>query len=334
MELRNWIFTRTDRRLAETLQDNLPDRILDVHAHLYRLSDLGKQSAPYIDGPAEAGAALWRETMEQFVGRDKELSAYHVAPPCETAEQIEACNAYVFREAASHPESRALALIAPETGRDRVEQYLENSAVVGLKPFSYYADYDGPKGDAPLATFLPEWAWECAHDHGLMMLVHLMRRDSLSDPLNYEEIRKKALRYPNARLMLDHCGRGFNARTIIEGVNYVRDLKNVYFDTSSICEIPPMAAVLKGAGLDRVVFGSDFPLTQMRGRSITAGDGFIWLTNENVDWKSYKGLCAPVLLGIENLRALLQTAELLGMNRSDMENLFYHNAVAMTSGRK
>ena len=216
----------------------------------------------------------------------------------------------------------------------RVEKYLENPNVVGMKPFSYYAHYDGPSSDAPLETYLPEWAWQCAHDHGLMFLVHLMRPGALADPANYEQIRAMAKKYPNARLMLDHCARGFNVETVTAGIEYVKDLPNVYFDTSSICEVMPMYTVLRHGGLNRVVFGTDFPLTQVRGRSLTIGDGFIWLNGENVDWNTYAGPAGPVLLGIENIRALQQTMEVMGLTRAQKEDLIYNNAMEMISGRK
>ena len=209
---------------------------MDVHAHIYRMCDLGKQFSPYIHGPEIADHKIWRECVERFVGNDKKLSAIHVPPPCETNKEIPASNAFVVSETDKNPNCKALVLISPDMSRDDVERYLENPRVVGMKPFSYYADYDGPSGNAPLNTYLPEWAWQCADEHGLMLLVHLMRPGSLADPLNYCEIRKMALKYPNARLMLDHCARGFNAETVACGIEYVKDLKNVYFDTSSICE--------------------------------------------------------------------------------------------------
>ena len=95
-----------------------------------------------------------------------------------------------------------------------------------------------------------------------------------------------------------------------------------------------MYTVLKHGGLNRVVFGTDFPLTQMRGRSLTIGDGFIWLNGYNVDWEGYAGLVEPVQLGIENIRALQQTMEVLELSKMQTEDLFYNNAMAMISGRK
>ena len=334
MELRDWVWTDADRALAEKWMANLPEKICDVHAHIYRMCDLGKQFAPYISGPDVADHDVWKACIQRFVGEEKDLSAIHVAPPCETSKEIPASNRFVLEEIKKNPECKALMLISPDMTREQMEAYLEEPGVVGMKPFAYYANYEGPSGEAPLDTYLPEWAWECAHDHGLMFLVHLMRPGALSDPLNYETIRAMAKKYPNARLMLDHCARGFNVETVSAGIEYMKDLPNVYFDTSSICEVMPMYTVLKHAGLDRVVFGTDFPLTQTRGRSLTVGDGFIWLNGRNVDWESYAGLVEPVQLGIENIRALQQTMEIMDLSKSQRENLFYYNAMTMISGRK
>ena len=182
MELRNWIWTENDQVLAEKWMDSLPDRIIDVHAHIYRLQDLGKQSTPYIDGPEIAGHDTWNACVERFIGAGKDISAIHVAPPCETSKEIEASNAFTLEEVKKNPDCKALVLISPEMGRDRVEEYLKTPSVVGMKPFSYYARYDGPSSQAPLETYLPEWAWQCAHDHGLMFLVHLMRPGAQADP--------------------------------------------------------------------------------------------------------------------------------------------------------
>ena len=160
MELRNWVWTEADQALAEKWMKDLPEQIIDVHAHIYRMCDLGKQFSPYIHGPDVAGHDVWTECVERFVGTDKKLSAIHVAPPCETAKEIEGSNAFVLSEVEKNPYCKALVLISPEMGRERVEKYLENPNVVGMKPFAYYADYDGPSGDAPLDTYLPEWAWQ------------------------------------------------------------------------------------------------------------------------------------------------------------------------------
>ena len=316
------------------MDGQLARKNFDIHTHIYRLQDLGKQSSLYTDGPAVADLDVWKKHMERFFGKDKKLSGAFVAPPCETVKEIEASNAFVLSEIKKDPNCKALVLVSPHMGRERMEKYLEDPNVVGMKPFSYYADFDGPCSEAPLETFLPEWTWQCAHDHGLMFLVHLARRASLADPLNYEYIRTMALKYPNAKLLLAACARGFNVETVAAGIDYVKDLPNVYFDTSSICEVMPMYTVLKHGGFDRVMFGGDFPLSQFRGRSVTVGDGFIWLAGNNVDWESYAGLVEPVLLGIENLRALQQTMEIMGLSALQKENLFYNNAMTMISGRK
>jgi len=35
----NWTFTETDRELLEKIQDFIPEKVFDAHAHLWQLKD-------------------------------------------------------------------------------------------------------------------------------------------------------------------------------------------------------------------------------------------------------------------------------------------------------
>ena len=67
MELRNWVWTQADQALADKWMRDLPEKMLDVHAHIYRMCDLGKQFSPYIHGPDVAGHDIWKECVQRFV---------------------------------------------------------------------------------------------------------------------------------------------------------------------------------------------------------------------------------------------------------------------------
>ncbi len=118
MEKRNWIFSEADKTVVAPFWEKIPDKIIDVHSHIYRLKDLGRQFTPYTDGPEIVGIQEWQQQMQYFLGDGKLLSAYHTAPPCETKAHIEASNHFVMQELESHPESKGFVLIAPDTGRD------------------------------------------------------------------------------------------------------------------------------------------------------------------------------------------------------------------------
>lgn len=54
-------------------------------------------------------------------------------------------------------------------------------------------------------------------------------------------------------------------------------LDNVVIDTSAICETESFRAALKAFGPRRILWGSDFAVSELRGRCVTTGDYFYWL---------------------------------------------------------
>ena len=219
-------------------------------------------------------------------------------------------------------------MISPSMGPERVEQYVRNGQVAGMKSYCCYSSYQ-PDYEAPLSAFLPEWAWQIADRYGILILIHPVKYKALNDPDNYREIASMCNRYPNARVMLDHGGRGFNMYNTINGLKHLKGLDNVYVDTSCICESNVSLAVIDTLGIDRLVFGLDYPLALLRGRAITVGDGFVWLKPDNFKWETYDYICKPALLGIESMRALIQTMDILKFTDKEKDRVFYRNAMDM-----
>ena len=153
------------------------------------------------------------------------------------------------------------------------------------------------------APFLDE-----AHGRGWIIMLHLVRSRSLADPANQEEIRRNCLRYPNARLILAHGARGFHGPDTVAGIGALRGLTNVWFDSSAICEAEPLAAILHEFGPRRLVYGSDFPVTHQRGRALTLGDGFFWLTTDALPWPASPN-GRPVQVGLESGSRLYERAK-------------------------
>jgi glutamate-1-semialdehyde 2,1-aminomutase len=76
-------------------------------------------------------------------------------------------------------------------------------------------------------------------------------------------------------------------------------------------------------GVDRVLYGSDYPISHVRGRCVTAGDSFQWIYGEEMNNPRM------TLVGIESLLSHRQAAEDLGLSRTDIEKLFFANARAL-----
>ncbi len=326
--MKNWTFTDRDETLADELRSRLPEVVFDAHAHLLRKSDAPQPPAGiWADGPAEIDTAVWRSHLEKQVGKNRLAGGLLIpSPGCTKApERIAAANAYVFERIAGDPNLKGLALVAPQLTPEVYEPLLENAQFAGFKPYHVFSDHS-PTFQAPLSSYLPEWAWRMAHRHGLVITLHMVRDAALADPDNLREICHYCRAYPNARLILAHAARGFHAPNTVNGIAALRGLANVWFDSSAICEPEALKAILEAFGPRRLMWGTDFPVSQIRGRCVTVGDGFAWLQPDSVLWEKTGPQGRPTLVGIESLRALLTATDALGLNAGDLEDIFADNA--------
>jgi len=326
-----WIFSDADKRLAEELREFPPARVFDAHAHFWDEWAFGEAGAFSDAGPQRGTFKVWRDHLAPFFP-DSNLIGGLFMPVCHPAgddplRRLDAANRFLLRELQKAPDSRGHLFIAPEYPVETVVRYLENPHVVGFKPYHTWSRKK-PTWQAPMHAYLPEWAWELADERGLTITLHMVRDRAIADPVNQREIREMCTKYPNARLILAHGARCFHAPNAA-GLSALRGLTNVWFDTSAICEAAPLVAILKEFGTKRIMWGSDFPVCEIRGRSVTIGDGFAWVQFDTLDWKSSQVPANPVLVGLESLRALREAAGSFGLNRRDIEDVFCNNALRL-----
>ncbi len=326
--MQNWTFTDNDATLASELQSQLPKNVFDAHAHLLRKSDAPHPPAGiWADGPAEIDLTVWRCNVELHVGQGRLKGGLLIpAPDCaERQDRINVANAYVFENISGDPNLKGLALVGPRLTPEFYEPLLENPQFAGFKPYHVFSDHS-PTFQAPMASYLPEWVWHMAHQHGLAITLHMVRDAALADPDNLHEIQRYCSEYPNVRLILAHAARGFHAPNTVKGIAALRGLENVWFDSSAICEPEALKAILYEFGPSRLMWGSDFPVSQIRGRCVTVGDGFAWLQPDSVLWNKTGPQGRPTLVGIESLRALLMAVNTMGLHAGDIEDIFARNA--------
>lgn len=130
-------------------------------------------------------------------------------------------------------------------------------------------------------------------------------------------------------LILDHCARGFNPYHCIEGLQKMGKIDNLYVDTSAICNPLAIIACIQYLGIKRVLYASDFYCSHLRGTNLPAGDSFLWLLEETNVWNEVAYLGKPVLLGLENLRAVKAAFTMLKSTDKDVEDYFWNNAAEL-----
>ncbi len=322
-----WELRDYDKEFFEKELDSfVPDRIFDAHAHLYERRHW-KNQVPLEAGPETADLKVFQEQI-QWITPDRETRALFFGGGL-YEDTYRASNEFLAAEAAQDPDSRGQLIVSPRMDPEEVRQESRRLGMVGLKVYHLFADRaDTPQ--AEIEEFLVEEHVRVAHEENFTITLHMVKNRALADPGNQERIRYYCETYPNIRLILAHAARGFNPGHTIEGIHSLEGLPNVWFDTSAVTEAGAFEAIVDTFGHQRLIWGSDYPISHFRGRCIAIGDEFLWLYEDTLDWKTISGVeIRPYLIGLESLRALKLAAQRLRLSDSQIEDVFYNNSLQM-----
>jgi glutamate-1-semialdehyde 2,1-aminomutase len=205
---------------------------------------------------------------------------------------------------------------------ETIGQLVAQPQAVAIKCYCY--GKDAPKhGNLAIGEFLPEAAWVVSQQTGKPIILHMQKDRALSDPENLHYIQTMCRRYPDAKLILAHCARGFAAWTVLESIRSLAGLENVWYDFAAVCEDSPMAACIMQTAGKRVLWGSDYPICMHRGRAVSWGMGYSWILDELLP--DGEGC----ILAAENLLALRRAASLLDLDATQVQDIFYNNAAEL-----
>lgn len=318
----------TKESLRRKIRDFLPEKSFDVHTHIYDAAFMRSYADKpnHMFGWAHVTAKEYLDGIAgETLGFRPESALLIPAPDPLMGDRSnglrDMANVFVSKQLEENPGLYGEVFVLPGDSEADIEGMLTNERIRGLKCY-YYASPNGNQG--PANEFLPESAWQAAHRRGLAITLHLACNGAMSDPRNMEYLETMLGRYPNARLILAHAGRAFAVWTCLEPMKRLSRFENVYYDLSAICEPAPMAASIKAAGIDRVMWGSDYPCCDFVGRAVSLADGFVWYDEAAARACGYQGEVFTVFE--ENLIALYTAADLLDLDRSAVEKLFYSNA--------
>jgi predicted TIM-barrel fold metal-dependent hydrolase len=326
-----WTFTDADHEFfARHVASFLPDRIFDAHAHLFCHAHYAPGTLPanLAETPQEAGFELYARCMDALHGTGRTLGGlfFGLAFTGDRAGN----NAFVAQEVAQACalgfQAYGQLVIAPDAEPDAVQEQVRRGGFVGLKPYHTMAQVEGPTFLAPIEAYLTEDHVRIAHEERLTITLHMVRERALADPVNQATIRRYCERYPNMRLILAHAARGFNPWHTIEGIEALAGLPNVWFDTSAVTEAGAFEAIVDTFGHTRLLYGTDFYISHLRGRCIALGDSFHWLYAEEMELDEKHTTLRPVLIGLESLRSVALACRRLRLADPQIEDIFFHNA--------
>ena len=174
-------------------------------------------------------------------------------------------NEWVAQAVSADASCRGIFFIRPEDDPEWVRQEVRRLGLHGLKCYHTMASVK-PTWEAEIPAFLPEPLVRVAHEEGWVITLHMVRSRAAADPTNIHWIRHYCERYPDMKLILAHSARGFQPAHNLEGLPHLRGLDNLYFDTSANCEPIAHQAIIRIIGHDKLMYGTDLPVSHGHGR--------------------------------------------------------------------
>lgn len=321
-------YLEQDLQIIERYRDFLPQKIFDAHMHMYH-----SESIPMFAKPGSvfcrpyATPECYLEDMGGMLPgvttvRLNMMTMLDPAMADRSNGYLNLGNDHVLSVAKTHPENIVAPYILPDDTEETIENFLVQNSVRAFKCYCYGTGKSDCE-DTTIEEFLPEALWHVANRHKMPIVLHIMRRKKLFDEENRKYLSRVLKQYPDAKLILAHCGCAFPEWTIMESFRSLPKNENLWFDFSAICETVPMLAAIKAVGTHRCVWGSDYPNSMYRGRSVSIGQQFDWLLDD-----SFQAV-EKTYVGIENIRAFYHAALLADLDATDIEDIFYNNALTL-----
>ena len=310
---------------ARELASFLPERIFAAHTHLWR-ADIVLWSLE--NGAANVGYTEYENLMQDIhPGRSTKALFIPGFNP-NIKEHIQDANEWNAQHCAADPDCRSLFFVKPEDDPEWVRQEVRRLRLHGLKCYHTFASVK-PTWQAEIPDYLPEPLVKIADDEGWVITLHMVKSRAVADPGNLHWIRHYCKTYPNMKLILAHSARGFQPAHNLEGLPQLKGLDNLFFDTSANCEPIAHQAIIRIIGHKKLMYGTDLPVSHMRGRSLSAADSFVWLYGDSPVWGEKHLAIEPILIGLEHLRSLKWACWSEHLSDSAIEDIFWNNAAEL-----
>ena len=236
--------------VAEPERSNKTYRVIDAHCHIYPAKIAAKAVNAignfYGIEMSEDGTADSLIKEGSAVGVER----YVVHSTATTVHQVSSINEYIFGEMTAHPEFVGFMTLHNEMEDAAIEEEVDLAISRGMKGVKLHPDFqkfhidDAENIYRVTAGRLP-------------VLLHMGdKRYDFSSP---ERLRKMAEKYPEQTFIGAH----FGGYSVWDKVDCLKDLPNVYFDTSSslfFLEKGRASDLIHRFGPKRYFFGTDFPM--------------------------------------------------------------------------
>lgn len=324
----------------EHLEDFLPENIIDIHTHVYIKEIIGTSAVQ------DKRLVSWTSLVAEDNPIEDLMQSYSLmfpgkkVVPCvfpwvEPLHKIDDLNEYT-RSSASLWHLPVLFLDHPDYTMEKLEQRLIDGGYNGIKVYLSFAPSYIPGDEVRIFDFLPHEHLAVLDKLGLILMLHIPRSGRLKDPVNLAQILEIEQKYPNVKVVLAHVGRAYCIENIGDAFEILGKTKNLMFDFSANTNSEVFRLALESLGPQRMIFGSDLPITRMRMRRICENGTYVNLipkglygnVSGDINMRELEGEEGAKLSFFlyEEIKAMKEAINEIGLKKSDVEDIFYNNA--------
>lgn len=313
----------------EEFEDFMPPKVLDFHVHL-----LNAETLPPGEKFSSAGHFVGKYDLDDlrhdmpltYPGRD----AYAVCFGFPNERYNQAANNAYVASVCDGKRFFPFRLIDPAEDTAAVRRDVIEKGFLGFKPYLNYVR-NVPVGDIEVRHMLPDAVMQIADDLGLIVMLHIPRKERLADPVNQRQVIELCRQFPKAKIVLAHIGRAYYLKNIVGHLEKFLGLDNLWIDLTMIGNWEVLEHAFKVFPHGRILYGTDIPLALAPGKSVEINDQYTYVTP--VPWElsisdDHKKLVFTSFL-YEELRAIKKAVERLGLPRSFVEGVFFDNGMKL-----
>ncbi len=330
-------YTDADKKVYENeLHEFLPKKILDAHIHLFDDSCMVPGARfPDQNVYQKFGGVFSYEQCLAWAAALMPEQKFHLncfgQPSFES--DLESSADYCGK-ISDNRNCFGMALISPHDSAEAVIQRVERNHLIGYKPYLNFVDWKEPR-DVTIEDMLPAAQMEAADQRGLAITLHIPRGERLADPVNQAQMVELCQRYPQTKIIFAHIGRAYYLSNVIGFLDGIAACPNAYIDTAMVNHAGVLEYALKKFPRERILFGSDAPIAFLRGKSVEINNQYAYLMGEDyaIGTTIFDANQAVTFTSFyyEQLRGIKLASERAGLNRNEVENLFFNNAAMLFS---
>ena len=228
-----------------------------------------------------------------------------------------------------------MALVGSDDTADTLRRRLAENHLIGLKPYQDMVTTK-PADAIEVDDLLTTEQLALAEELGLAITFHIPGIRRLADDNNRAQMVAMCRRWKNATFIFAHIGRAYWISNIEGHLAELADCPNAYFDMSMITHNEVMTYAFKHFPRERMLFGTDTPISVLKGKSVEINNDYAYLIAE--DYRFGTTIHDPqstvtfTLFFYEQLRSIKRAAAAANWSRRDVERFFHTNAYELLKG--